>query len=110
MFRRWPFLPLFCREQFADTSFESKLDAVVALSCLLQGPTEVGNSVLAKAGVVDMLLALAESKEIDHQVCGIVSFSWCDRSLYIMYMTTPINMCKNEHVVNNGRVQQYECA
>lgn len=56
------------REQFSDTSFDSKLDAVVALSCMLQGPSELGNSVLGRPGVMDMLLALAESKEIDHQV------------------------------------------
>ena len=59
----------FYREQFSDSSFDSKLDAVVALSCLLQGPSELGNSVLGKPGIMDMLLALADSKEIDHQVC-----------------------------------------
>jgi len=44
------------------------LDAVVALSSLLQGPTELGNSILGRAGVMDMLLALAESKDVTHQV------------------------------------------
>ena len=64
------------REQFSDSSFDSKLDAIVALSTLLQGPTELGNSVLAKPGIMDMLLALAESKEIAHQVSQylIISF------------------------------------
>ena len=56
------------REQFADTSFDSKIDAVVALSCLLQGPTELGNSVLGRPGVMDILLALVESKDVDNQV------------------------------------------
>jgi len=60
---------VFFREQFADKSFESKLDAVAALSCLLQGPAELGNAVLGKPGVMDILLALADSKEIEHQVC-----------------------------------------
>lgn len=60
-----------CREQFSDKSFDSKLDAVVALSCLLQGPTEIGNSVLNKPGVLEMLVALAESKETAHQVSRI---------------------------------------
>jgi len=58
----------FPREQFSDKSFDSKLDAVVALSSLLQGPTELGNSILGRAGVMDMLLALAESKDVTHQV------------------------------------------
>lgn len=56
------------REMFADSSFDSKLDAIVALSSLLQGPTELGNSVLGKPGIMEMLLALADSKEITHQV------------------------------------------
>ncbi|XP_067935381.1 protein unc-45 homolog B-like isoform X2 [Watersipora subatra] len=58
-------------EQFADASFDSKLDAIVALSTLLQGPTELGNSVLAKPGIMDMLLALAGSKEIAHQLIAV---------------------------------------
>lgn len=65
-------------EQFSDTTFDSKLDAIVALSTLLQGPTELGNSVLAKPGVMNMLLALAESSEISHQV---------RHSVYILHFT-----------------------
>lgn len=46
---------------FGDNIHESKLEAVMALAALLQGPYEVGNSILAREGIVELMLAMADS-------------------------------------------------
>ena len=46
---------------FGDNIHESKLEAVMALAALLQGPYEVGNNILAGGGIVELRLAMADS-------------------------------------------------
>ena len=46
---------------FGDNIHESKLEAVMAIAALLQGPYEVGNNILAREGVVEIMLAMADS-------------------------------------------------
>ena len=53
---------------FGDNIMESKLEAIMALTALLQGPLEVGNTILAREGVLEILLAMADSGDIIHTV------------------------------------------
>ena len=42
---------------------ESKIRAVLVITCLLNGPIEVGNQCLSKQGIVEMMLAMASSED-----------------------------------------------
>ncbi|KAK2185884.1 hypothetical protein NP493_219g00021 [Ridgeia piscesae] len=53
-------------DMFGDNMMESKLEAIMALTALLQGPLEVGNVILAREGVLEILLAMADSGDIIH--------------------------------------------
>ena len=55
-------------DMFGDNIMESKLEAIMALTALLQGPLEVGNTILAREGVLEILLAMADSGDIIHTV------------------------------------------
>ncbi|ESO08016.1 hypothetical protein HELRODRAFT_110263 [Helobdella robusta] len=46
---------------FKDEIVDSKLEAVLALAALLQGAPTVGNSILSREGVLDIILAMADS-------------------------------------------------
>lgn len=51
---------------FRDDILDSKLEAVMALAALLQGPTVVGNGILAREGVLDLIIAMADSGSAVH--------------------------------------------
>lgn len=53
---------------FSDEVLESKLEAVMAMSALLQGAYEVGGAVLGREGVLEMILAMADSGNAIHVV------------------------------------------
>ncbi len=55
---------------FGDNILESKLEAVMALTALLQGPFDVGNRILGKEGVLEIILAMADSNDAIHTVSG----------------------------------------
>ncbi|CAL1540162.1 unnamed protein product [Lymnaea stagnalis] len=55
------------RDLFSDGIFESKIEAVAALSTLLQGPYEVGGMLLGLQGVVELMFTLAESDNQQYQ-------------------------------------------
>ena len=55
---------------FGDNIMESKVEAVMALAALLQGPFEIGNSILGRTGVLEMILAMADSDNAMHVVCA----------------------------------------
>ena len=57
-------------DMFGDQIMESKLEAVMAMAALLQGPIEVGNMILAREGVVEILLAMTEGGDPVHVVSG----------------------------------------
>lgn len=53
---------------FGDSIMESKIEAIMALAALLQGPNEVGNSILGKQGCLELIIALADSGNAVHIV------------------------------------------
>lgn len=60
------------RDLFATEDLDSKVEAVRAISMLLQGPFEIGNMVLGFEGVSGIMLALAQSDRAIHQVYSII--------------------------------------
>ncbi|CAG2213903.1 UNC45 [Mytilus edulis] len=61
----------FFKELFSDDLYESKVEAIKAVSTLLQGPYEVGNVILSFEGVTDIMLHLASSKNPLHQQVAV---------------------------------------
>ncbi|XP_074656481.1 protein unc-45 homolog B-like [Tubulanus polymorphus] len=57
----------FLSDRLGDEIMDSKYEAIVAVTTLLEGPYEIGQSVLAKEGIVEIMLAMANSNEILHQ-------------------------------------------
>ncbi|ESP02238.1 hypothetical protein LOTGIDRAFT_224978 [Lottia gigantea] len=55
------------KDLFTDEIMESKIEAVEAISTLLQGPYEVGNMIIGAEGVVQLMFALASSENPLHQ-------------------------------------------
>lgn len=57
----------FIKEKLLDPDIESKVRAVVAITTLLLGPLDVGNSVIAKEGILQMILVMAGTDDILQQ-------------------------------------------
>ncbi|PIK61115.1 hypothetical protein BSL78_01940 [Apostichopus japonicus] len=55
------------RNKFSANSLETNMEALIALSALLQGPYDVGNKMLSKEGVMEVMVAMASSKVTLHQ-------------------------------------------
>ncbi|KAK3087864.1 hypothetical protein FSP39_011661 [Pinctada imbricata] len=61
----------FFKDLFGDEFYESKVEAIKAISTLLQGPFEVGNVILGFEGVTQIMLALANSTNSMHQQVAV---------------------------------------
>lgn len=77
-----------------DDIMESKLEAVMALAALLQGPSRVGNGVLAREGMLDMIIAMADSGSAVHVKCAVealvYSSSKKEKCAGVIQQATPI--------------------
>lgn len=54
---------MYIKSLLTSPDLESKIRAVLVITCLLNGPIEVGNQCLAKQGIVEMMLAMASSDD-----------------------------------------------
>lgn len=54
---------LYIKSLLTTPDIESKIRAVLVITCLLNGPIEVGNQALSKQGIVEMMLAMASSSD-----------------------------------------------
>ncbi|KAL5014688.1 hypothetical protein ScPMuIL_008958 [Solemya velum] len=61
----------FFKDLFGDEIFESKVEAIKAVSTLLQGPFEVGNMIMGFEGVSQVMMALANSANSEHQKIAV---------------------------------------
>lgn len=57
----------FIKDKLLNPDFESKVRVVVALTALLIGPLDVGNSIFARDGIMQMILAMASSDDLLQQ-------------------------------------------
>lgn len=46
---------------------DDKVCAISAITALLLGPVDVGNTIIAKEGKIEMILAMAASENVLHQ-------------------------------------------
>ncbi|XP_797752.4 protein unc-45 homolog B [Strongylocentrotus purpuratus] len=57
----------FVSEKFSVNSMETNMEVLTAISSLLQGPTEVGQKLLTREGVLQVMIAMAASSDVVHQ-------------------------------------------
>nr|XP_033331369.1 protein unc-45 homolog B [Megalopta genalis]XP_033331370.1 protein unc-45 homolog B [Megalopta genalis] len=57
----------FIKDKLLEPDIESKVRAVVAITTLLLGPLDVGNTVIAREGILEMILVMAGTDDILQQ-------------------------------------------
>lgn len=57
----------FINDKLLNPDFESKVRVIVALTSLLLGPLDVGNTIFARDGIMQMILTMAGDETILHQ-------------------------------------------
>ncbi|KAF2897166.1 hypothetical protein ILUMI_09010 [Ignelater luminosus] len=57
----------FLSSKLLAPDIESKIRVTVAITALLRGPLEVGNAIIAKEGIIEMILVMANSDDILQQ-------------------------------------------
>ncbi|XP_054271467.1 protein unc-45 homolog B isoform X1 [Macrosteles quadrilineatus] len=53
----------YIKSKLITPEIESKVRVVVALTCLLLGPLDIGNTIVARDGMLEMILVMANSEE-----------------------------------------------
>ncbi|XP_012252910.2 protein unc-45 homolog B [Athalia rosae] len=78
----------FIKEKLITPDIESKVRVVVAITSLLLGPLDVGNTVIAKEGIMEMILVMAGTDDILQQKvaceCIIAAASKKDKAVAII--------------------------
>lgn len=78
----------FVKEKLLTPDIESKVRVTVAITSLLLGPLDVGNAVISKEGIVEMILVMANSDEKLQQLvaceCLIAAASKKDKAKAII--------------------------
>lgn len=57
----------YVRDKLIDPSLESKVRVTVAMTALLNGPLQVGNTLVSKEGILHMILAMASTDDLLQQ-------------------------------------------
>lgn len=80
----------FVRDKLLNPDFESKVRVTVAITSLLLGPLDVGNQVIAKEGIMQMILAMATEDDLLQQKvaceCLIAAASKKDKAKALVTM------------------------
>uniref|UniRef100_A0A3P8W5A8 Unc-45 myosin chaperone A n=1 Tax=Cynoglossus semilaevis TaxID=244447 RepID=A0A3P8W5A8_CYNSE len=58
-------------EEYVQSGLNSKLRAIQTVSVLLQGPSEVGNRTLEMSGMMDAVISLCASEDVNHQQVAV---------------------------------------
>ncbi|XP_011494879.1 PREDICTED: protein unc-45 homolog B [Ceratosolen solmsi marchali] len=78
----------FIKDKLLAPDIESKIRVVVAITTLLLGPSDVGNSIIAKDGILQMIFAMASSDNVLQQKvaceCIIAAASKKDKATSII--------------------------
>uniref|UniRef100_A0A8D8UG58 Protein unc-45 homolog B n=1 Tax=Cacopsylla melanoneura TaxID=428564 RepID=A0A8D8UG58_9HEMI len=96
----------FVKDKLLSPDIESKVRVTVAITCLLLGPLEVGSSIMAKEGILEMVLVMANTDdELQQRVaceCIIAVASKKDKVTSIIKQGIDIlkrlYMSKNENI------------
>lgn len=96
----------FIKDKLLAPDLESKVRVTVAITSLLRGPLDVGNYVISKEGIIEMILVMAQSDDaLQQQVsceCLIAAASKKDKARTIINKGVDIlkklYQCKNDAV------------
>ncbi|XP_023025156.2 unc-45 myosin chaperone [Leptinotarsa decemlineata] len=96
----------FLKDKLLTPDIESKVRVTVALTALLRGPLDVGNSILGREGIMEMILVMANTEdELQQKVaceCLIAAASKADKAKAIISQGVDIlkklYKSKNENV------------
>lgn len=96
----------FIKDKLLSPDLESKVRVTVAITSLLRGPLDVGNYVISKEGIIDMILVMAQTEDpLQQKVaceCLIAAASKKDKARTIINKGVDIlkklYSCKNDAV------------
>lgn len=96
----------FIKDKLLSPDIESKVRVTVAITALLRGPLDVGNTIVGKEGILQMILVMANSDdELQQRVameCIVAAASKADKAKAIISQGTQIlkNLykSKNDHI------------
>ncbi|KAH0811324.1 hypothetical protein GEV33_011467 [Tenebrio molitor] len=54
----------FIKDKLLSPEIESKVRVTVAITALLRGPLDVGNAIIGKEGIIEMILVMANSEDV----------------------------------------------
>lgn len=78
----------FIKEKLLSPDIESKVRVTVAITTLLLGPLDVGNSIIARDGIIQMILVMAGTEDVLQQKvaceCIVAAASKKDKATAIM--------------------------
>ncbi|CAH0548699.1 unnamed protein product [Brassicogethes aeneus] len=97
----------FIKEKLLTPDIESKVRVCVAITSLLRGPLDVGNSIIAKDGIMEMILVMANTEdELQQKVaseCIIAAASKADKAKAII--AQGINILKKLYKSSNDGIR-----
>ncbi|XP_030754839.1 protein unc-45 homolog B [Sitophilus oryzae] len=96
----------FIKDKLLTPDIESKVRVTVAITALLRGPLDVGNTIIAKEGILEMILVMANTEdELQQKVaceCIIAAASKADKAKSIVSQGAEIlkklYKSKNDHI------------
>lgn len=97
----------FIKEKLLNPDIESKVRAVVSITSLLRGPLDVGNSIIGKEGIMEMILVMANTEdELQQKVaseCLIAAASKQDKAKTII--NQGVNILKKLYQSKNDNIR-----
>ncbi|KAJ8916639.1 hypothetical protein NQ315_000284 [Exocentrus adspersus] len=96
----------FIKDKLLTPDIESKIRVTVAITALLRGPLDIGNTIIGKEGIMEMILVMANSgEELQQKVaceCIIAAASKADKAKTIIeqgvHILKELYKSKNEHL------------
>ncbi|XP_022088916.1 protein unc-45 homolog B-like [Acanthaster planci] len=97
----------FITDKFNVNTMESNMEAITAITALLQGPFDVGNGLIGREGVVEVMVAMAGSYDVLHQKVALEAIIQAankkDRCTGILQ--TGINILKECYKSSNDNIK-----
>lgn len=96
----------FIKDKLLTPDIESKVRVTVAITALLRGPLDVGNNIIGKQGIMEMILVMANSEdELQQKVaceCIIAAASKADKAKAII--SQGVNILKHLYKSQNDHI------
>lgn len=97
----------FIKDKLLSPDMESKVRVIVSITALLRGPLDVGNTIVGKEGILEMILVMANSdEELQQKVaceCLVAAASKADKAKAIIGQG--VNILKNLYKSKNDHIR-----